>query len=64
MKNRKENKILPQVAWRVTEEEMNMLNVVKKELVRKSYSDTIRVLVKNEYEKILSQNNPDGLKRA
>lgn len=49
-------KLLPLVGLRVTEEELNMFNVIREHLMRRSYSDVIRVLVKKEYEKILSKN--------
>lgn len=62
MKANKKNKILPAVALRVTEEEMHMIDVIKQELVRKSNSDVLRVLVRNEYEKILKSNNTTVLR--
>jgi hypothetical protein len=50
------------VAWRVSEEELTMIKVVKHELVRKSTSDVLRFLVQKEYEKILKSNNPVGVR--
>lgn len=61
MKKNEKKKILPSVAWRVTEEEMNMINVIKKTLVRRTNSDVLRVLVNEKYEKILNSNNPVGV---
>ena len=50
-------KLPPVVGLRVTEEELRMFDVVREHLMRRSYSDVIRVLVKKEYEKILRENN-------
>jgi hypothetical protein len=61
MKKNEKKKILHSVAWRVTEEEMNMINVIKKTLVRRTNSDVLRVLVNEKHEKILNSNNPVGV---
>ena len=57
MKKNEKKKLLPLVGLRVTEEELYMFDVLRERLIRRSYSDVIRVLVKNEYEKILQENN-------
>ncbi|MBQ7731566.1 MAG: hypothetical protein IJT68_07005 [Lentisphaeria bacterium] len=44
------------VTFAATKSEMKMIELIRKTLRRKTYTDTIRVLIMKESEKILSQN--------
>ena len=57
MKKTEKKKLLPVIGWRANEEEQHMLEVLRKEMVRSSNSDVIRVLVRTQYEKILQTKN-------
>ena len=56
MKKTEKKKLLPVIGWRANKEEQHMLEVLRKEMMRSSNSDVIRVLVRSKYEKILSSN--------
>lgn len=47
----------------VTPEELQYLEAIKAKYLRRSFADTIRVLILTEGQKILHQNNPIGLKQ-
>jgi hypothetical protein len=57
MNRNKKKKSFQMVGWRITEEEMQMLEALKKKLMRKSTSDVLRFLVVQEYKKNFAQNN-------
>lgn len=44
------------VTFAATQDEMKKIELIRRENKRKTYTDTIRVLVENEYEKILKKN--------
>lgn len=52
--------VVKQIAAYVTPEELRQLELVKAFHNRSSNSDIIRVLIKNEAEKILPKNTPVG----
>ena len=53
--------VIKQIAAYVTEEEMRQFELVKTFHNRSNNSDMLRVLIKNEAEKILPKNVPAGI---
>ena len=54
-------KTLPVIGLRATEEEQKMFNLIRKVRRIPSNSHVIRLLVTEEYEKILSNDTPNGI---
>ena len=48
----------------VTPEELKYLEAIKTKYLRKSFADTLRILIVMEGQKILHQNNPTGLNQV
>ena len=56
--------VVRQLALSASAEEVRKFEVIKAHHRRRSDSDTIRFLIEQEAEKILSQNRPIGLNNA
>lgn len=63
MKKHKILKSCPVIGLRATEEEQGMFNLIRRVRKFPSNAHLIRVLVNEEYEKILAQKSPIGVDR-
>jgi hypothetical protein len=60
-KKRKTQKELKHISLFASSEEWSMFEAIKKHYFRKTDSDTLRFLIKQEAEKILSPSTPNGV---